>query len=108
MSHVHDTSTLCQKRTLIGDSVRFVPEADIALDHLVGAGKERRRDVETKGPRGLEVNGQLVFGWRLDRQVSRFLALENAIDITGGAPVGVDYVRPVSDQAAASSAARGP
>jgi hypothetical protein len=34
--------------------------------------------------------------------------LRNAIDITGGAPVGVDYVRPVSDQAAASSAARGP
>jgi len=103
--------------------VHFVPKADInrrqcplcarsrhcaSVDHLVSAGKERRRDVETKGPRGLEVNGQLVFGWRLDRQVSRFLALENAIDITGGAPVGVDYVRPVSDQAAASSAARGP
>jgi hypothetical protein len=38
----------------------------------------------------------------LHRQVGRFLALENAIDVTGNAPVRVDHVRPVSDQAAAA------
>ena len=52
------------------------------FDHLVGAGEQRGRRVETKGPRGLEVDGQLVFGRRLHQQVGRFLALENAIDIT--------------------------
>ena len=50
--------------------------------------------------RGLEVDDQLVLGRRLHRQVGRFLALEDAIDVAGRAPELVDLVRPIGDQAA--------
>src|SRR5262245_55540204 len=57
-----------------------------SLDHLVGAGGERRRNVEAERFGGLGVYNQLEFVWRLHRQVSRLLASENAIDIGSGAP----------------------
>ena len=44
--------------------------------------------------RGLEVDDQLVLGRRLHRQVGGLLALEDAIDIAGGAPEWVDRIRP--------------
>ena len=43
----------------------------------------------------------LVLGRRLHRQVGRLLALEDAIDIAGRAPVLVDEIGPIGDQAAA-------
>ena len=39
---------------------------------------------------GLEVDHQLVLGRRLHRQVGRLLALEDAIDVAGGASELVD------------------
>ena len=42
----------------------------------------------------------LVLGRRLHRQVGRLLALEDAVDVAGRAPVLVDDIRPVGDQAA--------
>ena len=51
--------------------------------------------------RGLEIDHQLVLGRRLHRQVGWLLALEDAIDVAGRAPVLVDNIRPVGDQAAA-------
>ena len=50
----------------------------------------------------LEVDHQFVLGWRLHRQVGWLLALEDAIDVASRAPVRVDPIRPVGDQAAAS------
>ncbi len=48
----------------------------------------------------LRLIDQFVLGRRLHRQVGRLLAFEDAIDIARGAPVMVDAIGPVGDQAA--------
>jgi hypothetical protein len=85
----------------VQSNVRFGPLADIALfDHLVGAGEQRWWHGETEGPRGLEVNHQLVLGRCLHWQVGRILAPENAIDVPGRASVLIDPIGPVGNQPA--------
>jgi hypothetical protein len=37
------------------------------LDHLVGAGEQCRWDFDADRPRGLQVDDEFVFGWRLHR-----------------------------------------
>ena len=82
--------------------VRFVPIADIAplIRSPRRRGRARLRHVEAERLGGLEIDDELVLGRRLHRQVGRLLALQDAIDIAGGAPVLVDEIRPVGDQAA--------
>jgi hypothetical protein len=49
----------------------------------------------------LEIDDKLVFGRCLHRQVSRFLAPEDTIDVAGRPAVLVEVVEAVGDQATA-------
>ena len=57
------------------------------LDDLVGASEEGGWNIETERLRSLDVNHQLILVRRLHWQIGRFLALEDAIYITGGISV---------------------
>src|SRR5262249_40801231 len=81
--------------------VRFGPIADIRLlDHLIGAGEQRRWHRKAKRLGGLEIDGELKFGGFLNREVSRFRSLENTINISRSLlPQGVT-VDPIRNQTA--------
>src|SRR4051812_35293595 len=70
-----------------------------SFDHLVGTGKQRRRNIEAECPGGLEIDHKLELDWRLDGKLARFHALENAISIRRRTPVLVDEIRTIRDQA---------
>ena len=55
------------------------------FDHLVGAREQCWWHRETECFGGFEIYHELVFGWRLHRQVSRFFSLKYAIDVFAGA-----------------------
>jgi hypothetical protein len=57
-----------------------------SFNHLVGTGEQRRRNIEAKCLCGFQIDHQLVFGWCLNWQVGRLLALEDAIDVAGRVP----------------------
>jgi hypothetical protein len=61
-----------------------------SFDHLVGGREKRRWDGQAKRIGGFEIDHELVFGWRLDRQIGRFLAFEDTINIRGSAWVIVN------------------
>src|SRR5260370_25904638 len=69
------------------------------FDHLVGGLFQTQRHVEAQRLGGLEIDGQFEFGRRLYRKIGRLLALEDAIDVAGRAPVWVDRIRTIRDQA---------
>ena len=70
----------------------------LLFDHLIGTRKERWRYGETKRLGGFQVNHQFELGRGLHREVSGLLAFKNAIDVTGRLPVGINRVRPITDQ----------
>ena len=85
--------------------VCFVPVADIVrlFDHLVGVGEHGRGHIEVEHLGSLEIDDQLELRWLLDRKIGRLFALEDAIEVGSRAPVWVDPVRAVGDQAACGS-----
>src|SRR6516164_4940532 len=69
-----------------------------SFDDLVGAGEQRRRDVNAQHLGGRQVNYQGECRRLLDRQVSRSSAAQNFIHVTGGASEQVVIIRSIRHQ----------
>ena len=77
-------SAECQKRT-----------SHFLFNHLVGAGEQRGRHGEAKRLGGLEVDYNLELGRRLDREVGRLLAFEDAPNVSARLPKLIDDINTV-------------
>src|SRR5262245_43329745 len=71
-----------------------------SLDHSVGAGQQRGRQVKTERLRRAQIDDQLEYGGLLDRQVARFGTPKDAVDVDGAAPVDRREACPIRHQAA--------
>src|SRR5437764_13250714 len=70
------------------------------FDRLVGAGEQRRRDLEPKRPRRFEVDDQLEFCGLLDGKFCGALPIENAPYIVASASEHCWVIRSIGHQAA--------
>ena len=97
---------VCCARAASGHAAAAPPSSVMNSRRFIRSPRRRGRAAigGTSRPSALAVLrliDQLVLGRRLHRQVGRLLALEDAVDVAGRAPVLVDRIRPVGDQAAA-------
>src|SRR5262249_49798024 len=90
------------------DSITAVWHSDAArgpstpsFDHLVGADEYRRRNVEAKRLRGLEIDDEIELGGLHHRQIGRLRTFENPADVDAGLAIGVRKVRSIAHQTTA-------
>ena len=65
------------------------------IDHLVGAGEEDGGDTKSERLCCFQIDHQIVLGRCLHRQICRFLALEDTINVPGGTAVFISGVEAV-------------
>src|SRR5512147_2328157 len=70
-----------------------------SLDHSVRSRQNIRWDRQTNLIRRLEINDQLKLHRLLDREIGRLGALENFIDVAGGAPEQIGEASPIRNEA---------
>jgi hypothetical protein len=59
----------------------FAPKGSGSFDHFIDGRKQSLRNCEAECRSRLEIDGKFISVRRLDRQISRFLALQNAINV---------------------------
>src|SRR5262245_3233316 len=105
----HGVSASLQKRTRerLPCYVRFVPIATersaakkSLLNHLVGAGEQRRWHSNAKPLGGVHIDDQLETSWLLDRQIGGLGAFEDFVDVHGSLAKKVRIYRGVRHQPA--------
>jgi hypothetical protein len=67
------------------DHVRPSPARAVSLDHLVGAGEQRRRQVEAECFRRRQIDDEIELGRLLDGDVARLCPAQNLVDKLGSA-----------------------
>src|SRR5262249_37929176 len=72
----------------------------VSFNELVDACEQASRQIQAQRLCSLQIEHELEFLELLDRQISRFGAFEDAVDVRGGAFVLLDAVNPVGHQAA--------
>src|SRR4030067_1589737 len=77
-----------------------------SLDHPVRAFQQRLRHLQPELAGGLEIDAELEPGRLLDRKLRRFGALQNLVDVNGGAALQQPEIRPVTHQSAESGGVR--
>src|SRR5262249_24026628 len=88
-SHSHNSASTSARFTL-----------SKSLDHLVGAGEQRRWNFQAKRPGGRKIDDELELDRLHDRQVGRLGTLENATRIIAELPIHLRQARSVAHQAA--------
>src|SRR6516225_2026511 len=69
-----------------------------SLDHLVGASKQRRRNLVTERLCGRKVYDEIELSRLLDRDISRLRAAQNLVDMVSGASIHVREVCSIGHQ----------
>src|SRR5215510_10467453 len=71
-----------------------------SLDHLVGAGEQRRWNFEAQRLRGCQIDDEIELRRLLDRKVARLCPAQNLVDVVSGAPEHVWDVCSIGHQTA--------
>src|SRR5262249_59373036 len=74
------------------------PSFAFSFDHLVGEREQRRRNLQAQRLGGAQIDDKMKLGLLQDRQVCRFLALENPAAVDAGLPERIGPVRSVAHQ----------